>query len=307
MVIQGIGQQRGFGNYTGLGAFEALMLKIFLLGPNAKSFGQAQVLIIMRLMYLHLKTGGASVRLWGLSASVPKKWRKSFYQNKTCSCVVGAMSVVEGCDLPEHFLMSTGLSPSSLLTQLQAATAESQQLQEQVQHLQSVIAAKDSEHAELMRVADHVKQQDLPPPTLRLLSPFAWSIDRGHADDRGRGGRAPSSTADALHPSPRSRAANIPAQPRAVYCTPSSIDIDWKPGTASGGIWSITELMAEKDRRYAELYHMVCQVDREVALRREAEKRLETATAVSRQAVAKASEEALRAKSEADEAWRLWL
>ena len=38
------------------------MLKIFLLGPNAKSFGQAQVLIIMRLMYLHLKTGGASVR-----------------------------------------------------------------------------------------------------------------------------------------------------------------------------------------------------------------------------------------------------
>mmetsp|Transcript_71233 Transcript_71233/g.166779 ORF Transcript_71233/g.166779 Transcript_71233/m.166779 type:complete len:97 (-) Transcript_71233:57-347(-) len=29
----------------------------------------------------------------------------------------------------------------------------------------------------------------------------------------------------------------------AVYCTPSSIDIDWKPGTASGGIWSITELM----------------------------------------------------------------
>eukprot|EP00439_Symbiodinium_sp_Y106_P025964 s1255_g3.t1 len=229
MVIQGIGQQRGFGNYTGLGAFEALMLKIFLLGPNAKSFGQAQVLIIMRLMYLHLKTGGASVRLWGLSASVPKKWRKSFYQNKTCSCVVGAMSVVEGCDLPEHFLMSTGLSPSSLLTQLQAATAESQQLQEQVQHLQSVIAAKDSEHAELMR------------EKLRLAEQAA--------------------EADA----------------------------------------------AEKDRRYAELYHMVCQVDREVALRREAEKRLETATAVSRQAVAKASEEALRAKSEADEAWRLWL
>lgn len=136
--------------------------------------------------------------------------------------------------------MSTGLSPSSLLTQLQAATAESQQLQEQVQHLQSVIAAKDSEHAELMRVADHVKQQE---------------AARRQAEEK-------------------LRMAEQAAEADA----------------------------AEKDRRYAELYHMVCQVDREVALRREAEKRLEAATAVSRQAVAKASEEALRAKSEADEA-----
>ncbi|CAL1140678.1 unnamed protein product [Cladocopium goreaui] len=59
---------------------------------------------------------------------------------------------------------------------------------------------------------------------------------------------------------------------------------------------------AEKDRRYSELFHMVCQVDREVAARRDAEKRMETAAAAARQAVAKASEEALAATARANEA-----
>ncbi|CAJ1383297.1 unnamed protein product [Effrenium voratum] len=59
---------------------------------------------------------------------------------------------------------------------------------------------------------------------------------------------------------------------------------------------------AEKDRRYNELFHMVCQVDREVALRREAERRLETATASAREAVAKSQEEALAAQARAAEA-----
>jgi len=59
---------------------------------------------------------------------------------------------------------------------------------------------------------------------------------------------------------------------------------------------------AEKDRRYSELFHMVCQVDREVAARRDAEKRMESASASARQAVAKASEEALAATARAAEA-----
>ncbi|CAK9107657.1 unnamed protein product [Durusdinium trenchii] len=59
---------------------------------------------------------------------------------------------------------------------------------------------------------------------------------------------------------------------------------------------------AEKDRRYAELFHMVCQVDREVAARRTAEQRLEVTSASARQAVAKATEEALRSEAKANEA-----
>jgi len=60
--------------------------------------------------------------------------------------------------------------------------------------------------------------------------------------------------------------------------------------------------MVDKDRRYGELFHVVCQVDREIAARKEAEMKCSIAENTAREAVRRSQEQMLEEKSKADAA-----
>eukprot|EP00913_Durusdinium_trenchii_P017492 g16438.t1 len=141
-------------------------------------------------------------------------------------------------------------------------TAEVMRLKEQVRELRVELEAKESQNQELMAIAEHVRAQE---------------DARKHAEELRR------------------------------FCSELHFLDVW-----TGDVFYEEKLKmaqqaaqadaAEKDRRYAELFHMVCQVDREVAARRTAEQRLEPGEPRERAQVAEEAQLQLQARLSEKEA-----